>query len=260
MIESESETEQAISVQPKRGRWVYIAASEEPPVTLQIGVVAVDGVILASDKRALHRAGTVDSSSLMDKIRCRQNPPIGYCWAGNDDLMVALTRRFVQSLQSKDYHSDDIRQSLEDAGWEVWEQLYGPREGVGRPIQFTHGISSILLAYPCMDGTKLFRLGFDRYPTAKVIHDKTVEGDCANSAAFFVERYYDSYQFQERKIQYLLPLVAHCILMGAHINKNVEGLELAVCTSEKCIIMEDLSELRQISGHLDSEIAKLLKH
>ena len=92
----------------------------------------------------------------------------------------------------------------------------------------------------------------------KIVHDKTVEGLAGNAAAFFLERYYQSFPFQSRTVRALLPLAAHCILMGGKINGNVDGLELAVCTKEECKLIGDFTELREFSLQLDSEIAKKL--
>jgi hypothetical protein len=90
------------------------------------------------------------------------------------------------------------------------------------------------------------------------VHDKTVEGDYGNAAAFFLERYYQCYRVQSRTVEALLPLAVHCILMGAEISGNVEGLELAVCTRERCEYIKDLGGLEKFSSQLDSEIARQL--
>lgn len=240
------------------GQWVFVPNREEVPVTFQIGIVANNGVILASDKAATHLAGKVDSISITDKIKFSNSPMMCYCWAGDDTLMSSVVRRFLAKVDSKPNLGEQIIKSLEEAAWDEFKALYGPLESPSPCTQSLHRESSMLVACPCFDGTKLFRLGFSRTPSVNIVHDKTVEGLAGNAAAFFLERYYRSFANQDRTVEALLPVAAHCILMGGKVNPNVHGLELALCTKEECKLIHNLADLLKFSSQLDSEIAKRL--
>src|SRR5437667_12459885 len=89
-----------------KGWWMYHPAPEEIPVTFQIGLVADDGVILASDKRARSRAGVaegrlgVDISSTVEKLWIVDRA-FAYCVAGNENTIHSIARGIRVRLEGK---------------------------------------------------------------------------------------------------------------------------------------------------------------
>ena len=134
------------------GQWVFIPAREEILVTFQIGIVANNGVILASDKAATHLAGKVDSTNITDKIKCSQSPMMCYCWAGDDTLMSSVVRRFLAKVDSKSNLGEQIIKSLEEAAWDEFKSLYGPPESPSPCTQaYTARVRCLLPAHALME-------------------------------------------------------------------------------------------------------------
>lgn len=110
-------------------------------------------------------------------------------------------------------------------------------------------------------GVPLWFLEIRKDPIVKFLYDKRVIGDRPNSAAFFVEQYYDP----TRSVRELVPLAAHTILMGhARNGLAVEGLEMLLCENRDDITewtagAPELEALKMHSDCLDSDIrARLL--
>jgi len=60
-------------------------STEDVPVTFQVGMVASDGVILASDTRITYTQ-SARTKSTTEKIICEKEPQIAYCWSGDEML------------------------------------------------------------------------------------------------------------------------------------------------------------------------------
>jgi hypothetical protein len=102
-------------------------------------------------------------------------------------------------------------------------------------------------------------MSFTNFPGIYRVEDKKIEGDAANPAAFFVERYWKLLDYKDRTIAKLLPIAAHSALMANILNPSgVEGLEVAICRYDACELVKDVSELREFSTDLDSAIGRRL--
>jgi 20S proteasome alpha/beta subunit len=245
------------------GHWVFIPAREEIPVTFQIGIVASDGVILASDKcgsYTVRKDPGTRGDSITRKIEISPDVPyVAHCSAGQTEITDAIMRGFIELHQQSAVRPcppDMVESLLSKSACAVWEKMYGSMAQNNPPV--THQRSGILLAYR----GNLFHMSFDLFPSVKPIENKKAEGDAVNAALFFLERYWKIVERQdcnERTVKRLLPLAAHCILMAHVLNPDgVKGLEIAVCTREQCKRIDDLRELEEFSSQLDSEIAKRL--
>jgi hypothetical protein len=229
-------------------------------VTFQIGIVATDGVILASDKCARHRAGMgtgTDGGTQTPKIFFPpEEPYMAYCLSGDFDVIgavfTALSELRLRCGGIKQEQPEQFERLLHKAATALWEKMYGPIVD-GPSFECKHSPGSALVAY----AGNLFRVNFANLPSANRVEDKTIEGDAANSGAFFIERYWKRMDAEDRTIAKLLPITAHCVLMANRVNPTgVQGLEIAICRRERCEPLTDISRLEEFSEQLDSEIAK----
>ena len=223
---------------------------EEYPVTFQVGMVGIDGVLLASDKlvtEAPINEQSVRQTYLSDKITVLDEENLAYCWAG-DDLCDSLCNR-VRSELKKSPERDFKDQLIECGQLELQTKRRAPD---GRELK--GGVIFFVRRFP--SGVELWKLSTNTSPLANLIRDKTYAGDPTNAARFFVEYYFPSERL--RPIRQLIHLAAHSVLMAAKLNTGVRGLEMALCAHTKFEKLTDTRESLQLSGDLDRHIADIL--
>jgi hypothetical protein len=239
-------------------------------MTFQVGIVATDGVILASDTRVTQIEGqaafsTAEGQRLFSdswKIVVYDDAPrLAYCWAG-DQLQTRIAHDFGDSVrkQKTTLTFQEIREVLTRNATSALSALYP-----GYPFQLPQGTQalprkhtggSVLAAYPGPSGVELWKLRVDNVVDAFTVRDKTAAGDMVNPAVFFLEKYY-----RPSTIEKLLPLAAHTILMGSALSSSaVNGLEIATCRNDRFerLPVEEITELIQFSQKLDRSISALL--
>ena len=83
-----------------------------------------------------------------------------------------------------------------------------------------------------------------------------ITGDQTNPSVFFLVRHFVS----GLPIDRLVPFAAHIVLMGAHFNPNVAGLDMVVCRSGKLskLGLDEIENLQQRSSETDASLARLL--
>jgi len=156
--------------------------AEEVPVTFQVGIVATDGVILASDTRLTNTTG-IRTLSTTDKIICLDNPRMAYCWCG-DLLQGNAAELFAVSSKDTILESTEIRTQLYQAGSRCIHQIYGdgPMQPASqRPL---HTGGAALIAYIGKISVELWRLDITHFAVACPVRDKTSVGDALNPGIF----------------------------------------------------------------------------
>jgi hypothetical protein len=250
--------------------WVYSKELENIPVTFQVGIVATDGVILASDTRVTQIEGqalysTAEGQRLFstsEKIVVHDEVPrLAYCWAG-DQLQSRIAHDFSDSARKEKstLSFQQIRELLIRTATLALIALYPgyphelPQGTLASPRKHTGG--SVLVAYPGLSTVELWKLRVDCTLDAFPVRDKTAAGDTINPAIFFLEKYY-----RQDTIDKLLPLAVHTILTAAALNpKDIGGLEIVTCRNERFerLPAERIAELTQFSQTLDRSILELL--
>jgi hypothetical protein len=226
-------------------------------MTFQIGMLARDGIILASDMKAtkepLRRNGT-RRSSLVEKIELF--PDFCYCCSG-DNLTEEIARDIASILAVR--HKDGT--TVKGLAPQIQTAIVAQCKKFDRGMDSING--EVLL------GLRTAQKGFELWqilitpPTAgypKRLLDKGTQGDYANSAHFFIERYYPK-PISGTLVVQLLPLAAHCILMaGEMCDLYVDGLEIAICTESEVrkLTGEEIESLTRTARELDERIRSTL--
>lgn len=224
--------------------------SEELPMTMQVGMVASDGVIIASDQKA-GRWERFKTTGRVEKTFCDEK--LGAVYAGSgSDVGVLIGRRMIEIASSEPASS--MTDCAERAAKEICKLKYEAPTFNG-PRYF----ESVLIAHADESGFGLWQINV-REVTELIlctrILDKAINGDMLTSAIFFSERYFPD-GARGKTISSLLPLAAHIVLMAGKINPSeVSGLEIAICRRGECRKLgeSELHPLREFSNHLDAMI------
>ena len=115
---------------------------------------------------------------------------------------------------------DDV---LIEAATQVWTAAYGPKYPLIREkVDLKHKGGNLLIASKGKSEIELWRMDYGADFPVRHIDDKSSCGN--NSATFLLDKYYR----RDLGIEKLLPLIAHCIIMGGHMNPTgVDDLEIA---------------------------------
>jgi hypothetical protein len=226
---------------------------EEVPLTFQIGIVASDGVFLASDlKRTNVGAGphTYRSSSETPKIHVSDRGQVAYCYSGNDVADEAARIFCAQAAGLEDEF--EIQKTLKASALEAIgsENISNERQALQRG-------SLILALGKANRNPELWCLDL-RTPSARPIGNHIINGDLSNPAGFFMERYFPK---GRRTIEELLLLAAHTVLVASRLNPDgISGLEMVRCTAQgfQKVSEEKIANLTERSEQLDKNIAASL--
>ena len=234
---------------------------EEFPVTFQVGMVAKDGVLLASDKRCVvpGDAYSVRHSFESDKILISQDGLLACCVAGNDlteEVGIAIisevkAERPPDSIKRFD---EDFKDSLKDCARSVSQRQQDNVSLLGG--------GHILVARNTGSDVQLWGLQLRGGSMALPhhIHNKFYQGDQANSAVFFSERYFPK-NHRELPLRHLRLLAAHIVLTAEAMHTSgISGLDIVECTVSgfRKLTDEELLPLMIRSQQLSDQIRDAL--
>jgi len=199
---------------------------EEGPVTFQVGMLASDGVLLASDMLTIEKVVNKPAAlSQREKIVLRRDKGIAYCCAG-DELASAVGKEIAERIDSSSY--SDLAGFLSNSV----EEIVARDAPVGYSSWFG---GSVLLV--CGSGPlELWRLNFikqsARPPEVYRIKGRFVTtGDECNYARLYLEQYFPGHRDRKPTVADLVPLAAHTVLVAADLNpQEIQGLEIVLCT------------------------------
>jgi hypothetical protein len=228
-------------------------------MTLQIGFVARDGFLIASDRRTVSGFGLPDNPGVRTpKIRTGGTRKIFVsevsglvCAFSGSDMSHDIAEKLISSTPSRIQTHSEIRTHLQRS--EEFARALG-QEPRGEMI-----IAGIPDASENTD--KLWRIFFRNAPgytaTIMPIYPKLFGGDESNSAVFLGERYCDpSKTVEESQL-----LAAHVILEGSKVNSlSVGGLDILVAKDgEKPRFLNtvELTDLERRSGDVHDGLKKL---
>jgi len=225
------------------------SSEELNAVTLQIGLVGNDGLVMASD-RLLQQIGDGGARSVGKVSKFLRNDGTVMCWAGDSIAERAAIR--IEGLDWNSVKRNSIAADLMRAGDATWEEMerlgYRMDPGV---------IRNVLVAF--RDDFWQLEVGLPRSLARRRI-DRVVMGDPANSARFLINRYAN--EVQMLPTSQLVSLAAYAILMGGEENPNgVGGLEVVVIPKgglPRFSTTEQEQELAKLSESLDDVIKEQL--
>jgi hypothetical protein len=214
-------------------------------MTLQVGLVGTNGIVLASDKKAVVFEPSLHTS-LESKILIDREKGLAGCCAGNE--VSARVRREIFSnshLLELEYPQSPI----EELAAQIYKSIPLEEQAGGNP--------SDLLIVSLEHLKRLYHLRMSATQcTLWSKENKHIQGDLGNPASLFVEAYY-----RKKPIQGLVFLAAHTILTANRLNPTaVEGLEVVKCSSEGFEIISEpklkvlVARSRKAVAHMKSSI------
>ena len=226
-------------------------------MTFQIGMVGSDGVLLASDLKRVHEGliGAITRfSSEQPKIHIFHSG-LAYCCAGDEFAEVAA-RKFCEQADNLKDHPQIHSRLIESGEYAIRERASSRDHGMRQFASILFAIRSAIGRFElwCLD------LNWDdaRGAMAEPVCGKRINGDQANAAGFFVERYFR----RGRPVQELTPLAAHTILVAHVLNTaGIDGLEIIRCTAEGCkkVSQDEIETLTERSRKLDAHIGACME-
>jgi hypothetical protein len=227
-------------------------------MTMQIGMVGTDGILIASD------------TQWTNNPRLRMNE----LWAGGryrsnaHKIVISHDRGMVvsraRSMETAGHVANEIISNLRE---DEWPYPIGAIELLGTKVlgltedKRDEAQCLIALIRPTPQ-LFLFQFGTINGSWGAIcnkLQSFGIAGDNLNSAIFWAERYYE-----KRPVQDLVPLAAHLIGVSHRLNTaTISGLEIVLCTVTGIRRLSDdsIRELEAAANEWDCNIGELLlKH
>jgi len=214
------------------------------PMTIQIGMIGTDGVLIASDTQCTQDINGVRVHSNRSKIKIssRQDYPIAVSMAHDMNMAQTVANALISEINSP--LSDQVFASIADRVWE---------HRMDRPVQC---LIASAKPYP-----RLFRLhcGIGALVT-ECEESTTVQyaGDTMNAALFWSVRYY-----KPAPIMDLASLAAHLVVVAGRLNNGaIGGLEIVLCDNSgiRPLAPATIRELELKANQRDTSIGEQFNH
>lgn len=232
---------------------------DEQIMTLQVGLVGIDGIVLAGDKRIIekhYRSGQYGSdggvavTSQTSKIKIDDESQIAIAWA-RDNVAETIADDILKNLKVLSNPG-----ALGDLANASYRSVY-PEFLDGSPSTGTGNIGELLIITPARIREILYLEINALRCVTRSIEDKIFAGDVLNTACYFVERFFDA----RLRVDSLALLAAHSILEAGELSPmTVKGLEIVTCTKAGLsrFTEDQIDSLIGRSKHLHSQINKIL--
>jgi hypothetical protein len=197
-------------------------------MTMQIGMIGTDGVLIASDTQWTDNEAPVRSSVNSTKLVIDDDCGVAVARAGSMHAAGNLAYEIIAlTLQDENWRSTDLG-ALPRIGERVLASVRPGREAAQCLAAFTRPTTSLYLF-------EMARMGDGWGLVSQEVLSKKLAGDTKNAATFWAERYY-----RQMPIKTLIPLAAHLIISAGALNPaGISGLEIVLC---------DASGIRRVSG------------
>ncbi len=223
-------------------------------MTLIVGILCTEGIILAADKNALSppseydRLDTVDDIFGIRKIRHVEKHKLAYAFAG-DELAIDVGNELFE--QRIDWSQDsNIGARLQELARRAYNNGSANVPHRGRNPQ----PAAFLVAF--YGRHQLWHLSVGVSENRAVgIDGMKISGAKGNAARFFVQYYNRALPIRTSKL-----LAAHTVLAGHRIDGMINGLDMAVMNGNGFHWLEERekNKLRKRSERLDQSIRKQL--
>jgi hypothetical protein len=214
------------------GQSAFVPSDEEFPMTMQVGMVGTDGVLIASDTQRMNEIAWVP------RITKKQSE-VRHTF-GSKKIIVSYAKQMAIS-------SAKIMNTAERIANAIFSQLGDDEMAYPvRPIERIGAFAIehltderrtaqclIAIAFPLPARLYSFELEADLdlsgkaicKPVCREIESSVAAGDQVNPAVFWKERYYE-----RQPVEKLIPLAAHLVVSANKLNKaSIEGLEIIFC-------------------------------
>jgi hypothetical protein len=237
-----------------------ISSAEEPPMTMQVGMVGTDGIVLAGDTRRT-KSPVVKFGQERFSGRYGEN---GTKIKIRDDRKIAVSSALCLDTAERIAGAIIARQDISNAGLvesgieTIAKEVFGANKKKGFHCIVVVSVDPKPRLYLVTD----VKVG--RSWTAICLEKKrlAVAGDTVNAAVFWAERYYNQYLHIEKKpVTELIPLAAHLIVCAHSLNTaTVSGLEIVVCKSSGVELQSEdfIDQLENRAAKREEAIAKMI--
>ena len=222
-------------------------------MTMQVGMVGTDGVLIASDTRwnAEPRLINEPTGARVNfdssKLLLDHNRGIAVSCARNMETAKRVAQKIISDLNDEELISSPIA-AIEEIGREILGSA-GNRNQV-------HCL--IALSRPRI---RLFQMQFsivngEMQPWCQEMEGSATVGDNTNNAIFWAQRYHSL-----RPIRELIPLAAHLVMSASKLNSGaISGLEIVVCNSSGLNLLSKqlICDLQLKAEEWDREFGELI--
>jgi hypothetical protein len=219
-------------------------------MTLQIGLLGSDGLVLASDRQlSIYEAGQVTRTLTSKFFR---NKDAVCCWAGDEAARFAA--HFIREV---DWETVSDREAkLMECAARGWETHFG----VGAMLHPLHmkaleSVRKVLVA--CSNG-ELWQVEVFNPATVQRVLNKIVAGDISTTIGHLITHYVRD---DLVPVSTLIQVAAHAICMGHRENPaGIAGLEVAVIRNGTIKVLNADQEniLQALSAKIHTDIQELL--
>jgi hypothetical protein len=226
-------------------------------MTIQIGMVGTDGVLLSSDTLWMHtprvqiNVPRPRETSNRSKILLNLERGIAISYANNMETARRIADAIVDEI-------DDsfLRSGRSPVGpvMEIGDRILDATEDVTRDVS---GLIVFTIPTPKLYffGTAFINSNPNPRTTCEPVTSKRIAGDNVNAAIFWSERYYELLP-----IKSLVPLAAHLVVSAGKLKGSaVGGLEIVLCSKEGITPLPQptCERLESQANKWDTEIGRL---
>jgi 20S proteasome alpha/beta subunit len=192
----------------------YPRIEEDVPMTLHVGLVGRDGIVLAGDKQII-TTEMFASTSVSSKIKIDSAKRIAVAWA-RDEIADTIASEILNHGEVLEDESE-----LRKLARETYSNSLNDWD---KP-----NLRAELLVVSQRHLNKIFYLEVaESHCTMRRVEDKFFIGRSASPACYLTERYYE-----KTSVSQLTSLAAHTILAAGHLHPmGIKGLEIVKCTQD----------------------------
>jgi len=227
---------------------------EELLMTMQVGMVGTDGVLIASDTKWYKVPRVSDEFWMGDKPRVSFFSPkiiidyqrgIAISRANNMEVAEEVAKQIIEHLPQ----GTNLETAIQEIGERVLESAQWDRLEVQCMVAFSKPTPELFLftSGPTREGKRgAIVRKMERYVFA---------GDNVNPATFWVERYY-----RRLPVKKLIPLAAHFIASASKLSSAaIDGLEIVFCdkSGPHRLDADSIGKLQAMPDEWDKQIENL---
>jgi hypothetical protein len=213
-------------------------------MTLQVGLLGSDGIVLASDRLVSQWEGAGFSQIRTSKML--QGDGVLCCYSG--DLVSEHAANNIRSLRFAG-GKEHVRDALKDAANRAWQDI-----GIPGELHEWQPTRKVIVAL-WRPALALWVVHVSPRSTANEVLDKVIAGDDKNTARHFFNNYVP---YPPAPVDDLIGLAAHIVLTGGKENPSgVKWLEVAIVPKDGSPVFlseEQEVDLERLSDDLDLTI------
>lgn len=234
-------------------------------MTMQVGMVGSDGVLIASDTLRTNEPNWLPSLS-EKPLQVRQTFGASKIIVAHDGGIAISSAKIMNTAERvaneiiaglKDGEMAQPRKAIEQIGADVLPFINGNERKIA------HCLIAIIQPPPAR--LYSFEFTYEAGPSGPIckpicheVETSVAAGDNVNAAVFWKERYY-----REQPIRKLVPLAAHMIVSASKLNSgSIRGLEIVLCKPSgiRRIDKKSIHKLLTQANRWDKQIGSLFSN